>query len=278
MKLRSIPVVLIYMGLLSYAVVTLFPLLWMVVTAMKSGRELFRLPPSLIPDLLLAGTPFVNFTAVFEKAGFLGAVINSMVVATLAALGQLITCSMAGFVFANLRTRMFIGIYVLLLSTMFFPTEVTLIPEFLLFRQLGWLDTLLPLIVPSFFVGAFGTLMMTEFFKSIPFEIEEAAILDGASSFGIFKDIYLPFGAPALASLFLVAFIANWDEVLRPVIFNSSPEVRTLPQFLLDFVGQYESQWTVLLAGSFLATLPLILIYIGCQKWVVAGFARSSLK
>ena len=195
MKVRSIPVVLIYLGLLSYAVVTLFPLLWMVVTAMKSGRELFRLPPSLIPDLLLAGTPFVNFTAVFEKAGFLSAVINSMVVATLAALGQLITCSMAGFVFANLRTRMFIGIYVLLLSTMFFPTEVTLIPEFLLFRQLGWLDTLLPLIVPSFFVGAFGTLMMTEFFKSIPFEIEEAAILDGASPFGIFKDIYLPFGA-----------------------------------------------------------------------------------
>ena len=113
MKIRSIPVVLIYVGLLSYAVVTLFPLLWMVVTAMKSGRELFRLPPSLIPDLLLAGKPFVNFAAVFEKAGFLGAVINSMVVATLAALGQLITCSMAGFVFANLRTRMFIGIYVL---------------------------------------------------------------------------------------------------------------------------------------------------------------------
>ena len=77
---------------------------------------------------------------------------------------------------------------------------------------------------------------------------------------------------------FLVAFIANWDEVLRPVIFNSSPEVKTLPQFLLDFVGQYESQWTVLLAGSFLATLPLIMIYVGCQKWVVAGFARSSLK
>ena len=102
---------------------------------------------------------------------------------------------MAGFVFANLRNRVFTAIYVLLLSTMFFPTEVTLIPEFLLFRQLGWLDTLLPLIVPSFFVGAFGTLMMTEFFKSIPFEIEEAAILDGASPFDIFKDIYLPFGA-----------------------------------------------------------------------------------
>ena len=139
MKVRSIPVVLIYVGLLSYAVVTLFPLLWMVVTAIKSGRDLFRLPPSLIPDLLLAGTPFVNFTAVFEKAGFLGAVINSTVVATLAALGQLITCSMAGFVFANLRTRIFIGIYVLLLSTIFFPTEVTLIPEFLLFGSSdGW--------------------------------------------------------------------------------------------------------------------------------------------
>jgi len=143
MNSRSISALLIYLGLLAYAVVTLFPLLWMVITAMKSGRELFRLPPSLVPDLLMAGTPFVNFAAVFDKAGFLGAVLNSMLVATLAAFGQLITCSLAGFVFANLRNRVFTAIYVLLLSTMFFPTEVTLIPEFLLFRQLGWLDTLL---------------------------------------------------------------------------------------------------------------------------------------
>ena len=137
MNSRSLSALLIYLGLLAYAVVTLFPLLWMVITAMKSGRELFRLPPSLVPDLLMAGTPFVNFAAVFDKAGFLGAVLNSMLVATLAAVGQLITCSMAGFVFANLRNRVFTAIYVLLLSTMFFPTEVTLIPEFLLFRQLG---------------------------------------------------------------------------------------------------------------------------------------------
>ena len=191
MNSRSLSALLIYLGLLAYAVVTLFPLLWMVITAMKSGRELFRLPPSLVTDLLMAGTPFVNFAAVFDKAVFLGAVLNSMLVATLAAVRQLITCSMAGFVFANLRNRVFTAIYVLLLSTMFFPTEVTLIPEFLLFRQLGWLDTLLPLIVPSFFVGAFGTLMMTEFFKSIPFEIEEAAILDGASPFGIYLQGYL---------------------------------------------------------------------------------------
>ena len=161
---------------------------------------------------------------------------------------------------------------------MFIPTEVTLIPEFLMFRQFGWLDSLLPLIVPSFFVGAFGTLMMTEFFKSVPLELEESALIDGAGPWDIFRQIYLSLGRPALASLFVVAFIHNWDEVLRPVIFNSSKDVRTLPQFLLDFVGEYDSQWPLLLAGSFLATLPLMVIYIGAQRWVVEGFTRSGIK
>ena len=272
------PRVLVYSGLIVYGVISLFPLIWMLITAMKSGRHLFKLPPNLIPDLLVSGIPFYNFSSVLEKPDFLVAVGNSLLVATLAALGQLITCSLAGFVFVNLRNRLFLIIYFALLATMFFPTEVTLIPEFLMFRQFGWLDSLLPLIVPSFFVGAFGTLMMTEFFKSVPLELEESALIDGAGPWDIFRQIYLSLGRPALASLFVVAFIHNWDEVLRPVIFNSSKDVRTLPQFLLDFVGEYDSQWPLLLAGSFLATLPLMVIYIGAQRWVVEGFTRLGIK
>ena len=103
-------------------------------------------------------------------------------------------------------------------------------------------------------------------------------MIDGAGPWDIFRQIYLSLGRPALASLFVVAFIHNWDEVLRPVIFNSSKDVRTLPQFLLDFVGEYDSQWPLLLAGSFLATLPLMVIYIGAQRWVVEGFTRSGIK
>lgn len=270
--------VLIYSGLVLYGLFTLFPLAWMVITSMKSGRFLFRLPPSMVPDLWVSGELLANYITVWSHSGFLQAFFNSVLVSITAALGQVITCTFAGFVFARSALPGRHWIFVLLVATLFFPPEVTLIPEFLLFKSLGWLDSLLPLIVPSFFVGAFGTLMMTDVIRSTPRELEEAAYLEGASAWQILRHLHVPLALPAISSLFIVAFINNWDEVLRPLIFNSSADVKTLPQFLLDFVGQYDAEWHILLAGSVISTLPLVLVYIGAQRWVVQGFTRVGIR
>ncbi len=265
-------------GLLAYGALTIFPFLWMLITSFKPVGDTFKLPPSLIPSLLFTDHPFLNFELVFQERNFFRYFINSCIVAILASLGQLFTCSLAGFAFARI---VFPGkklIYVVLVTTMFVPTEVVIIPEFFLMRYLGWIDTLLPLIVPSLLVGAFGTLMMTEYFKSVPRELEEAAFIDGARAFHIFFYIYLPAARPALASLFVVAFIHNWDELLRPVLYITNNVWKTLPQALMNFVSQYESEWTLLLTGSLISTLPLLLVYLVAQKYVVQGFVHSGIK
>lgn len=169
-------------------------------------------------------------------------------------------------------------IFGLLIGTLFVPVEVTIIPEFLLMIQLGWLDTYLPLIVPSLMVGAFGTFLLTEFFKTVPKEYEEAAIMDGANPFQVYWFVFLPVARPALASLFVVGFINNWNELLRPVLYISSPDLRTVPLALMSFEGQYESAWTLLMAGAVLSILPMVVVYLAALRYIVQGFMASGIK
>jgi multiple sugar transport system permease protein len=169
-------------------------------------------------------------------------------------------------------------IFGLILATAFVPTEVTLIPEFLLMRSLGWIDSFLPLIVPSFLVGSFGTFMLREYFAALPNEYGEAARIDGAGPFRIFWRVYLPLARPALISVFVIAFINNWDELLRPLLYLNTPKLRTVPLALMRFVGEFEAEWALLMAGSVASTLPLILIYILGQKYVLQGFSGGGVK
>jgi multiple sugar transport system permease protein len=196
----------------------------------------------------------------------------------MAALGQVATCALAGYAFARMELPGKNLIFALILATAFVPAEVTIIPEFLLMRQLGWIDSFLPLIVPSFLVGSFGTFMLREYFASLPDEYGEAARIDGAGPWRIFWRIYLPLARPALISIFVIAFINNWDELLRPLLYLNSPELRTVPLGLMRFVGEFESEWTLLMAGSVASTLPLILIYVLGQKYVLQGFAGGGVK
>jgi multiple sugar transport system permease protein len=127
-------------------------------------------------------------------------------------------------------------------------------------------------------VGAFGTFLMTEFFKTFPPSLEEAATIDGASPFAIYRLIYLPLATPALASLFVVAFITNWNELLRPVLYISERNLRTLPLGLTALQGQYESSWTLLMAGSIISILPMIVVYLLAQRYIIRGFLSSGIK
>ena len=218
------------------------------------------------------------YREVWTTHNFLRYTINSFIVAGAASVGQLITASLAGFAFARMKFRGSGFLFALLLMTTMIPVEVTIIPEFLLMARLDWLDTYLPLIVPSFLVGSLGTFMLREFFASVPDELVEAAVLDGASTFRIYRDIFLPISIPAMTTLFLIAFIHNWNELLRPVLYISTPALRTVTIGLTTFQNEYGAQWNLLLAGAVISVLPLLIIYIAAQRYVVEGIATTGLK
>ncbi|NLG73648.1 MAG: carbohydrate ABC transporter permease [Chloroflexi bacterium] len=267
-----------YLVLSVFAFTTIFPFLWMVITTFKSRGAIFAIPPTLVPDLLFKPGMWDSYIEVLTRYNFVRYIGNSMFVSTMAAIGQLITASLAGFAFARMEFRGKYILFGLLLATTMVPTEVVIIPEFLLMAQLKWLDTYLPLIVPSFLVASFGTFMLREFFSSIPVELEEAALLDGASVFQIYRHIYLPLSLPAMTTLFLIAFINNWNELLRPVLYISDSDLRTVTIGLTTFQNEYGAQWHLLLSAAVVSILPLLIIYIFAQRYIVQGIATTGLK
>jgi multiple sugar transport system permease protein len=269
---------LVYAILLFFAFTTIFPFLWMVSTTFKSRGAIFALPPTLYPDLLFKPGMFDSYIQVLTKYNFIRYIFNSLFVAGMAAIGQIFTASLAGFAFAKMEFRGKWFFFGLLLATTMIPNEVVIIPEFLLMVKLGWLDTYLPLIVPSFLVGTLGTFMLREFFMSIPEELVDAALLDGATTLGIYWHIFLPLSMPAMTTLFLLAFINNWNELLRPVLYISTSSLRTVTIGLTSFQNEYGAQWNLLLSGAVISILPLIIVYILAQRYIVAGIATTGLK
>jgi multiple sugar transport system permease protein len=206
----------------------------------------------------------------------------------MAGLGQLVTSSLAGFAFARMEFRGKNVLFATLLFTAFVPDEVTIIPEYLMGARLfdpfmeffgsAWMDTYYPLIIPSFMVGTFGTFLMREFFATIPVELEEAAVIDGAGTFRIYWQIFVPLSGPVMTTLFLIAFINNWNALLRPVLYISNRDLRTITMGLTQFQNDFGAQWHLLLTGSVLSVLPLIVLYIFLQRYIVQGMATTGLK
>ena len=269
---------LMYLILLVFAFITVFPFLWMLMTTFKSSRAVFAIPPVWMPDKLFKPGMWDNYVTVFTKHNFIRYTFNSIFVSFMAAAGQVITCSLAGFAFARMEFRGKNFFFGALLATSMVPVEVSIIPEFLMMIRLHWLNTYLPLIVPSFLTGAYGTFMLREFFANIPQDLEDAAAIDGASVFGIYYKIFLPLAGSALVTLFVLAFINNWNALLRPVFYISESHLRTLPLGLMAFKGAYESQWHLLLTGSVISIVPLLVLYIFAQRFIIEGIATTGLK
>lgn len=280
--------VLNYAFLTFVALLMSFPFIWMVATTFKSDGYIFSLPPTLIPDKLFQPDMFSSYEILFTEYNFARYTANSFYVALMASIGQLITSSLAGFAFARMQFAGKNILFGLLLATALIPFEVTMIPEFLLAIRVfdpilevfggQWMDTFNPLIVPSFFVGTTGTFLLREFFSNIPRDLEDAAVVDGATVFQIYSRIYVPLSMPAMTTLFLLAFIANWNTLLRAVIYLKSEELRTLPLGLTAFQTEFASDWELLLAGSVVTILPLIIIYIFAQRYIVEGISTTGLR
>lgn len=269
---------LLYLLLCLVGLSTVFPFLWMVSTSFKTMNEVFSIRPSFIPRNLLTDKMWDNYQTILVKHNFLRYVQNSLFVATTAAFGQLVACSLSGFAFARMKFAGKEILFGMLLATLMIPVEVTIIPEYLIMLKLGWYNTFLPLIVPSMLVGSFGTFLFRSFFENIPTTLEDAAFIDGVNSWQMFYKIFLPNAKPAIASLFIIAFMNNWNDLLRPVIYLDSEHLWTATMGLMQFKGNYGTQWHLLLTGSVISVIPLIAVYIAMQRYFVEGMLGSGMK
>jgi multiple sugar transport system permease protein len=266
-----------YLLLLAFSAAMLLPFLWMLSTALKPDALVFSLPPQWFPRPLI----WRNF---LDAMTILGHPIqlyawNTTVIAVLGVVGVALSSSLVAFGFARLEFPGRNQLFIILLSTMMLPRFVTIVPQFILFQQLGWLDTFLPLIVPYWFGAPFHIFLLRQFFLSIPVDLDDAARVDGANSFQIYLRIILPLSKPALATVAIFAFIYHWNDLLEPLIFLSSQEKWTLALFLASFQGYMQQpRWNLLMAASTVLTLPVLVIFFFAQRLFVGGITVTGMK
>lgn len=255
------------------AIVMVMPFLWMITTSLKTLPESMRVPPTLLPT----EWKFENYANVFNKIDFIRYYMNTIWMTVGRTIGQLVLCSLAAYGFARLRFPGKEIIFLGILSVLMVPSQVVMIPSFVLMRELGWIDTFYALIVPGIF-SAFGTFLLRQFFMSLPKDLDEAAKIDGASLFGIYWRIYLPLSKAALVSLAIFTMLASWNDLLWPLIMTNSEEMRVLTIGISSFQGQYATDYTLLMAGALMATAPMIILFIFFQRYFIEGIALSGIK
>lgn len=258
--------------LIAGALVVLVPFMWMITTSLKPKRGV-HLPPYLIPNEFI----WNNYRLAWNTDNFARFYLNSTVMTLGIVLGQLLFSSLAGYAFARLRFPGRNLLFFLVLATMMIPVYVTLIPSYLLVRDLGWLDSYQGLIVPRL-VSAFGIFLMRQHYLSIPKDLEEAALLDGASRLKIWWSIMVPLSGPALATLGIFSFLFAWNDFLWPLIVTTDPSMRTVQLGLANFTGRYGTNWTLLMAGAVTATIPALVVFAIGQRWFVRGSVMSGVK
>jgi ABC-type glycerol-3-phosphate transport system permease component len=259
--------------LIGWAAASLVPFFWMVSTSLKEFGQVFLFPPVWIPDpitteayaKLLKNVPFVTWT------------VNTFVVSMTIMIGQLVSCSLAAYAFARLRFRGRDRLFVLYLGTLMIPYQVTLIPTYILFNRLGLINSYAVLILPSLFGGAFGTFLLRQFFMTIPQELEDAATIDGAGHFTIYRTI-MPLSGPALAALGVFVFMNHWNDFLWPLVTISETNRKTLTIGLATLQGQYNTEWTQMMAGAVLSLLPILIVFFAAQRYFVEGITLSGIK
>jgi multiple sugar transport system permease protein len=263
-------------ALLAGALVMIVPLLWMLSTAFKKTGQEWVFPPVWIPNpiwwrnypeaMAVLPVPFQRY------------VFNTVTITLGATLGTLLSASLAAFAFARLRFKGRDTMFVLVISTMMLPSIVTLIPTFIIFRTLGWLDTFLPLIVPSWFGGsAFSIFLLRQFFLTIPRELDEAARIDGASNLRIYASIVLPLAQPALATVIILQVLAHWNDFMDPLIYLNTMENYTVALALRTFQNVRSQRINYLMALSSLQVLPIMLLFFMAQKYFIRGITLSGL-
>jgi multiple sugar transport system permease protein len=262
--------------LIGLSLIFIAPVVWMLITSFKTAGEATQVPPTIIPQdptTEAYGTLFTGNSQTPVLRWFL----NSVLAATGQALLVLIVASMAAYSLARMQFRGQKVIFAMIIATLFVPAFILIIPNFLLVDRLGMLDTLGALIIPGA-ASAFGVFFLRQFFASLPKELEEAAVLEGANHWQIFTKVILPLSKPALATLAMLAFLANWNDFIWPVYVLFSPENFTLPPGLAILQGAYNINYPVIMAGAALASIPVLILFVITQRYIIEGVSRTGLK
>lgn len=267
--------VMTHVLLLLVGLAVMLPFLWMVTTSLKFEGDARLYPPTLFPERI----KWDNYTEVFTRFPFLRALWNSTYIAALTIAGQLVSCALAAYAFAQMEFPAKRPLFGAILATMMVPPSVTLIPTFILMGKLGWVNTHLPLTVPAFFGGAFGIFLLRQHFMTIPREYYDAAMIDGASQIRVLVDVYVPMAKPVLATLTIFTFMHSWNAFLAPLIYISDIEKMTMTLAIAAFtMRQYYTPYTLLMAGAVINVLPTLTLYMLTQKYFVRGLVLSGLK
>jgi multiple sugar transport system permease protein len=270
---RQIP---IYAGLALLTLVFVAPLLWMLSTSLKQNFLTTRFPPQWIPRDF-SGEGYSTILTTSSANPVLQWFLNSMIAASAHTVVVLVTASMAAYSLARMHFRGKNLMFVVIVLTLVIPQFVFLIGNYLIVEFFGWLDTLLAVIVPGA-AGAFGVFFLRQFFLSLPMELEEAALIDGANRWQIFLRIILPLSKAPLATLAVLSFLTNWNDFLWPVYVLLSPESLTLQPGLAILQGAYNTKYAVIMAGGVVASIPVLILFAIAQRYIIEGVSRSGLK
>jgi multiple sugar transport system permease protein len=270
---------ILYVVMIVLSVIFMFPFFWTVSSSLKQVWELTTFPPTWLPE-----TPqWQNYLTVLQTVPFLLWTWNSIYVVLLSTVGTVLSASIVAYAFARLRFRGRNVLFIITLGTMMLPAQVTLIPQFILFHKLGWIETLRPLWVPHWFGGgAFFIFLFRQFFLSLPRELDEAALIDGASYPRIFWSILMPLSKPVLATVAVISFIAGWNDFVNPLIYVHDADQYTLAVGLNYFRTMPDMAATptqhLLMAGSVMVIAPVLIVFFSAQRYFVQGIVLSGIK
>jgi multiple sugar transport system permease protein len=263
-----------YLVLSVLAVVFAFPFFWMIITSIKPDHELMAWPPTLIPH----GLQLNNYPDALTYIPFFTYVKNSLIYCLGGVIGAVLSCTLSAYGFSRVAWPERDKLFVLVLCTMMLPAQVTMIPLFIIFSKLGWVGTLKPLIVPAFFGAPFYIFLLRQFFMGIPFELTDAAKIDGCSELRIFISVLLPLVIPAITTVSLFQFLGAWNDFMGPLIYLNDEAKFTISIGLQMFVGRVGTKWGMLMAASAVVTIPIIILFFFAQKTFIQGIAMTGIK
>jgi multiple sugar transport system permease protein len=265
---------IVYLLLLAGSALFVIPFLWTVSTALKTPENVFAYPPQWIPDPVA----WENFAKAWTALPFTQFVVNTLFITVTTTIAQVVTGSLVAYGFARFEFRGSKFLFYTMLATMMLPGQVTMIPVFMVWRELRAIDTFWPLILPAFFGGgAFNIFLLRQFFLGIPRELDEAAMIDGASFIGVWWKILLPLSGPALATVAIFSFIGHWDDFMGPLIYLNSPEKYTVSIGLRMFQDSFGTDLEQLMAASLIHILPMVILFFFAQRYFLKGISLSGL-
>jgi multiple sugar transport system permease protein len=269
-RVQRISVVL----LILLAVIMLFPFFWLVRSALMTDREIMTMPMQWLP----ARPMFENFVEAMTRVPFFVYFRNSLIVTGINVVAQVFSASFIAFGFARFQFRGKNFWFAAILSTMMIPYTVLMIPQFIGWQAVGAYNTFLPLTVPAFFGNAFNIFLVVQYYRGIPMDYDEAALVDGANYFQIYSHVLLPMAKPVLCSVGVFAFMNTWNDFMGPLLYLDKDNLKTVSLGLQNFIGQYTSSWNLLMAASTVVIIPMMIIFFFAQRYFIEGISFTGLK